>query len=451
MDRSGGRTVVLGTVVVVLALVGVACGGGPAPTTPGATAPGTSPTAVDLSGQRVEVVAVWGEDTGEGEKFRQVLDAFAQRTGAEVQYTPSGGVDLTTFIGTRIQGGNPPDVAMLPNPGLLRDFAAQGVLKPIEDIAGDLVDQNFAASWRELGSHEGTLYGVYFKGANKSTVWYNKGIFDQAGVQPPTTWEDLLSVAQTVADSGLAAPFAVDGGTAWVLTDWFENVYIRTAGPELYDQLARHEIPWTDDSVRTALETLAQVFGKPEWILGGPSGALQASFPSNALRIAGDQPEAAMYYEGDFLGGILASEAGAQLGQDVDFFDFPSIGGSGPAVVGGGDVAVLFTDNPAAQELVKFLATPEAAEIWAALGGFSSPNRNVDPSVYPDEISRRSAVALAQAEVFRFDLSDLAPAAFGGTTGQGMFKGLQDFLRNPSDIEGTMRYLEQQAQQAYGA
>jgi ABC-type glycerol-3-phosphate transport system substrate-binding protein len=435
--------------LAVIALVAVACGGGA--TTPPPGTPTGETTAPDLAGQSVSVVAQWGSDTGEAANFGKILDAFEQQTGATTQYESPGQVDLSTFLGTRIQGGSPPDVAILPNPGLLVDFATQGQLKPIEDIAGSLVDQNFAPVWRDLATVDGTLYGVFFKGANKSTVWYNTNAFSQAGVEPPADWDGFLSVAQAIADSGVAAPIAMDAGSGWVLTDWFENVYIRTAGPDLYDQLTRHEIPWTDDSVRTALETLAQVWSNPDWILGGPSGALQASFPTDALKIAGDSPQAAIYYEGDFVGGVLASEAGAQPGVDIDFFDFPSIGGSGPAVVGGGDVAVMFNDTPAARALIQYLATPEAGEIWAALGGFSSPNKNVDLSVYPDDVSRRSAEALAAAEVFRFDLSDLTPAAFGGTAGQGMFQGLQNFLSDPSDIDGTMQYLEQQAAQAYGS
>jgi ABC-type glycerol-3-phosphate transport system substrate-binding protein len=111
---------------------------------------------------------------------------------------------------------------------------------------------------------------------------------------------------------------------------------------------------------------------------------------------------------------------------------------------------VLFTENEAAQALIEYLATPEAAQVWAERGGFSSPNQNLDPSVYPDEITRATASALAEAEVFRFDLSDLQPAAFGGTVGQGLFKLFQDFLRNPDDAEGIAQQMEQAASRAFG-
>jgi hypothetical protein len=236
--------------------------------------------------------------------------------------------------------------------------------------------------------------------------------------------------------------YSIGGADGWTLTDWFENVYLRVAGPEKYDQLTNHEIPWTDQSVKDSLTELGKVFGDTENIAGGTSGALQTDFPTSVTQVFSDPPKAATVYEGDFVGGVISAETTAQPGEGFNVFDFPSIGGSGPSVVGGGDVIVMFKDSPAAQALVSYLATPEAAEIWAAKGGFSSPNKNVDASVYPDDITRATATALAQAEVFRFDLSDLLPGAFGG---DAMFTILQDFLKNPQDVDGTAQKLEEAA------
>ena len=129
----------------------------------------------------------------------------------------------------------------------------------------------------------------------------------------------------------------------------------------------------------------------------------------------------------------------AQPETGFNVYAFPEVGDSGKVVVGGGDVVVMFQDSPAAQALIRYLASPEAAEIWAERGGFSSPNKNVDPEVYPDEITRATATALAEAEVFRFDLSDLLPGAFGG---DAMFTILQDFLQNPDSVSATAAKLE---------
>jgi ABC-type glycerol-3-phosphate transport system substrate-binding protein len=117
--------------------------------------------------------------------------------------------------------------------------------------------------------------------------------------------------------------------------------------------------------------------------------------------------------------------------------------------MGGGDIVIMFKDSPAAQAFVKFLATPEAAQAWAERGGFSSANKNLDPSVYPDPILKTTASAIAEADTFRFDLSDLQPAAFGATVGQGLWKDFQDFLANSSDVDGTAQTMETQAKKAF--
>jgi ABC-type glycerol-3-phosphate transport system substrate-binding protein len=398
----------------------------------------------EVSGS-VTVAAVW--TGGEQESFEAVLDAFTEETGIEYEYSSTGD-DVGAYLGTQIEGGSPPDVAMLPQPGLLRDLANQGSLvEANEDVQAEL-EANFAPVWTDLGSVDGTLYGVYFKAANKSTWWYNSAVFEQAGVEPPTDWDAMLETAVTVNSSG--TPWVSMGGAdGWTLTDWFENIYLRTAGPEMYDQLATHEIPWTDQSVIDALNVWAELLSDESSIAGGVNGALNTDFPTSVTQVFADPPAAGTVYEGDFVAGVISAETDAAAGEDFDFFDFPAIDGSAPAVVGGGDVAVALTDNEAGQELLRFLATPEAAQVWAELGGFTSPNQNLDSSVYPDDLSRRSAEAVASAEVFRFDLSDLQPAAFGGTVGSGLFLRFQDFLKNPGDPETIAQQLERDAARAY--
>ena len=434
--------------LAILALLAAACGNGG---DDGGQAGGGGPDAedvlgdVDLAGAEVEVAGVW---TGsEQEAFRAVLDAFEEQTGASVTYTSTGD-DIAAALGPRISGGSPPDVAMLPQPGLLRDYAEEDVLQPIEDIVGETVDANYAPIWRELGTVDGELYGVWFKAANKSLIWYNVGAFEDAGVEPAENLDDLLANAQTLTDAGVPA-ISVGGADGWTLTDWFENVYLRVAGPDKYDQLAEHEIPWTDESVKQALRTLADIFD-PDLLAGGTQAALQNDFNTSITRVFTDPPEAALMSGGDAVAGVITADTNAELGTDADVFPFPEIEGSGPAVVGGGDVAVLMRDSEGGRALIEFLATPTAAEAWASQGGFISPNQNVDPEVYPDEISRNIATAVLDAgENFRFDLSDLQPSEFGSTSGRGLFKLFQDFLSDPSDVDGIAQQLEDAAAAAY--
>lgn len=416
-------------------------------TTSGAEAgPTTSLSLPDLSGQNIEVAAVWS--AGEQANFEQVLSEFENLTGANVTFTSTGN-DIATVLGTRIEGQNPPDVALLPQPGLMRSLVAQNALIPIGDVVSEELTENFDPVFAELGSVDGTLYGFLWKAANKSTFWYNVPALEDAGVEPPQTWDDLLAAAETMLNSGLT-PFSIGGADGWTLTDWFENVYLQTAGPDMYDQLAAHEIPWTDPSVRTALEMLAEIFGNSDWIAQGNSGALQVSFPQSVVQVFSDPPEAAFVFEGDFVAGVIASETEAQLETDADFVPFPSIDGAEGMVVAGGDTAVLLKDTEGGRALMQFLASPQSAEIWVALGGFTSPNRNVDPEAYPNPILARAAEDLVNANEVRFDMSDQMPPAFGATPAQGEWRILQDFLVDPTQIDSIMQQLEDAATSAYG-
>jgi alpha-glucoside transport system substrate-binding protein len=267
-------------------------------------------------------------------------------------------------------------------------------------------------------------------------------------VQPPKTWDELLTAAKTLKSSGVDA-YSIGGADGWTLTDLFENIYLRQAGPDKYDQLSTHKIPWTDPSVKQAFETMAKIIGDTGNINGGTSGALQTDFPTSVTNVYATPPKAAMVFEGDFVAGVITSSTKAKPKTDFDVFAFPAIGSSGPSVVGGGDTVVMFKDTPASEAFVKYLASSDAASIWAKLGGFSSPNKGVPASDYPDDITRATATALASAQTFRFDMSDLQPASFGATVGQGEFKLFQDFLKNPSNVDGILTQFEAAAAKAY--
>jgi alpha-glucoside transport system substrate-binding protein len=392
----------------------------------------------------ISLMGIW---TGEEQRSIQaVIDGFTeQNPDVDVTYTPAGD-EIVTRLSTAVEGGNPPDLATIAQPGLIADFVDQGVLQPL-DFAEATVAENFSEDIIDVGSVDGTLYGLLYKAANKSTVWYNVQAFEDAGVEAAEDWDAFLESAQTINASGLPA-YSIGGADGWTLTDLFENIYIRTAGADMYDQLAAHEIPWTDQSVKDALAEMAEVVGNPDNIAGGTQGALQTDFPTSVSQVFSESPDAAMVIEGDFVPGSVESPLEPETGYNV--FAFPAINDSPPSVVGGGDFVVMFNDNPAARAFVEYLATEDAARIWAERGGFSSANQNLDESVYPDEIQRATASAVAQAEVFRFDLSDLQPSEFGGTVGQGLFKLFQDFLANPDDIDGITQQMERAATQAFG-
>ncbi|MEU7483064.1 ABC transporter substrate-binding protein [Streptomyces sp. NPDC042319] len=439
------RTATALVAVGALALTG--CGGDSGGQSEGEASNNRAPTVSlpKLKGQTLQVTAVW---TGpERENFTKVLAEFEKRTGAKVEFVPSGD-DMAGFIGSKVAGGGAPDVAMLQQVGVLQEFAKKGWIKPLGPAAKKELSANFSRGWQDLGSAGGKSYGVYFKASNKSLVWYNTQAFENAGVSEPKDWKGFLKTARTLADSGVE-PVSVGGADGWTLTDWFENVYLSQAGPEKYDQLAKHEIKWTDPSVKQALTTLGSLFGAKGLLAGGNGGALQTAFPQSVTQTFKDEPKAAMVSSADFAAANIG-QTKAKIGADAKVFPFPAVGTESP-VVTGGDVAVALKDNKASQALLTYLASPDAARIWAEQGGFVSANKKLDPSVYPNAVFKEIGKALVAAgDDFRFDMSDQAPASFGGKPGQGEWKALQDFLKNPKDVAGAQAQLEKDAAKSFG-
>jgi ABC-type glycerol-3-phosphate transport system substrate-binding protein len=429
--------------VGLLAALAAGCGGSSksSSSTSGETT-STAPAPASVSGS-INFDGVW---TGaEAKSFQAVIAAFnAKYPNVKVKYKPVGD-NLPTVVSTAVAGGHPPDMADIAQPGLVQQFVTKGALKPIE-YARSTMAANFAPSWLKLGTFDGKLYGVVFKASNKSTVWYNVHAFKNAGVTPAATWDQLIKDAKTIKASGLPA-YSIAGADGWTLTDLFENIYLRQAGTDKYNQLSAHKIKWTDPSVTKALQTMAQVFGDTGNLYGGTSGAIQTDFPTSVNNVFQNPPKAAMVIEADFVAGTATVKA--KPGVDYNVFTFPSVDGSGPAVEIGGDTIVAFRDTPAIRAFETFLATPEAAEAWAKRGGFGTGNKNMSASVYPDAITRKTAAPIAQAQNVVFDMSDQQPAAFGATVGQGEWGIFQDFLRNPSDVNGIAKKLEAAASAAY--
>jgi ABC-type glycerol-3-phosphate transport system substrate-binding protein len=410
-----------------------------------ALASAKSPQKAGVSGS-VQIVGVW---TGDEEKsFNAVLDGFKKANpGVKVTYKSTGD-NTPTVLATAVAGGNPPDLASVSQPGLVNDFQKKGALKSLDFAKGTLA-KNYPPDIAKIGVVKGHVYGLLIKGANKSTVWYNVAAFKNAGVKNITTWPQFVKAAGTLKASGTPA-FSVGGADGWTLTDLFENIYLRQAGPAKYDALSKHTIKWTDPSVVKALQTMGTLLQGSN-IAGGTSGALQTDFPTSVSNVFSKSPKAAMVVEGDFVPGVVASKNPLKAVSGYNVFAFPAIGNTKNYVEGGGDMLMAFKDTPAIRALVSYLATGAAQTIWAKRGGYTAPAKTVPASAYPDAITRATSTAVGKAKVFRFDLSDLQPASFGGTVGQGEFKLFQDFLKSPSNAKGIAQKLESAAAKAYKA
>lgn len=391
---------------------------------------------------------IWTSSTGQ-KPFQKVINAFQKKyPRIHVNYKPVGN-NLPTVLATAVAGGHPPDMADIAQPGTIRQFANQHKLKPITYALGPL-RRNFSKAWLSLGKFSGKQYAFVFKAANKSLVWYNVPAFKTAGVKPPKTFSNLLKAAKTIKASGTPA-YSIGGAEGWTLTDLFENIYLRTFGPAKYNALSAHKIKWTDSSVTTALKSMGKILGDTSNIGGGTAGALQDSFNQSVTNAFASPPKAAMVFEADFVGGVILTQTKAKPKTGFNTFVWPQItaGTDAKAVEIAGDLMVAFRDSPAIRAFVRYLASPQAAAIWAHAGGFGTGNHNMKASVYPDAITRATEAPLLTAKSVVFDMSDLQPPAFGSTAGQGEWGLFQKFLQNPSDIKGIQQQLEAAAKAAY--
>jgi hypothetical protein len=414
-------------------------------------APGSSAK----SGATARNTAVSGSVTFDGiwtgseaAAFGKVIAAFNKvYPKVKINYRPLGN-NLPTILSTAIAGGNPPDMADIAQPGYVSQLVKQGKLKPIT-YANGVISANFGPGWKAIGTFNGKLYALVFKASNKSLIWYNVPDFKAAGAKPPKTFAQLLSTANTLKASGVPA-YSIGGSDGWTLTDMFENIYLRTFGLVKYNLLQAHKIKWTDPTVITALKTMAKIIGSSN-VYGGTSGALQYGFNDSVTNAFGSPSKAAMVFEADFVSGVITSSTKSKAITGFNVTPWPSItpGADSTAVEISGDLFVTFRDNPAIEAFVKFLATPAAANAWAAQGGFATGNKNVSIAAFPDAIDKANQLALKSATQVVFDMSDAQPASFGATTGQGEWGIFQTFLKNPSNVTGVAKQLESAATAAY--
>ena len=432
--------------------VATACGSTSTP----ASSSGSSSSSGKIGGS----VTVWAEWTAqEQQDFLAALAPFEAETGITVNYQGKGN-NMDTALTAAVSGGSPPDVAFVPDPGTLDTLAKQGAIKDLTSTLGSLTS-NFGAAWNTLASYNGKQYGVWFKGANKNTIWYNPALFTQAGISsPPTTWEQLLTDAAQLKAAGVT-PFSLCTDVGWPVADMWQNIYLKTAGAADYNKLAAHTLKWSDPSVTTAFTTMAQLVSQTSWLDGGLQGSLSNGYPACVDKVFPKppaQPSAAMVIEADFVvseitgnssnyspgttgTGGAACTADASKTPCYDFFPFPAPAAdsaNNTAIQGAGDVAMMLNSTPQAVALIKYIAGPEPGTIWAHLGGFASPNNQVKSSAYPDAVTQADAQALVSASSFVFSLDDLQ-----GSWEPKLWADLIQFLQNPSasnvsSIESTM-------------
>jgi alpha-glucoside transport system substrate-binding protein len=317
-------------------------------------------------------------------------------------------------------------------------------------LSNSYMAQNYSAGWLKLGSSGGKLYGVPAKANSKSVIWYKPDSFKKYKFKIPKTWAQLLGITKAYKAKGLV-PWSVGAGPSqsqWTLTDWFENIYARTAGPAKYQALFTGKLKFTDPSVAKAAQIMTQIINN-KYVLNGVQGVLGQSFVGSITDVFGTSPKAQLFFEGGFVGGIATGQVNPSLkaGKTIGDFPWPTIVPSlDHPVVGAADFAAAFKDTPEVRQFLKYISTGAAGKIWVSTNAVTSPNKNVPPSAYPSPLVRAEVQQLASAKTFLFDGSDLLPGAFGDTWGFA----LQDVIQKPGNIKSILSTFQKKIQGQFG-
>jgi alpha-glucoside transport system substrate-binding protein len=391
---------------------------------------------VDLKGETLTVFGPW---RGDDEKLVQsILDYFREATGADVKYSSSENYEQQIVIDT--EAGSPPNIAILPQPGLLADLAAKGRLVPLTDADSTFIKENYGAgpSWAKLGTFKDKdgaekFFAFPYKADVKSLVWYSPENFKDAGYAVPKTMEELIALSDKIVKDG-GKPWCIGlgsgGATGWPATDWVEDIMLRTQSPETYDGWVTNSVKFSDPKVVAAIETFGSFAKNDKYVDGGAAGVASTDFRDSPKGLFATPPKCYMHRQASFIPSFFPE--GTKVGTDADFFYFPAFASKpelGTPVLGAGTLVSITKDSKAARAFIEFLKLPLAHELWMAQSGFITPFKGVNNEAYANESLKKQGAILANATTFRFDGSDLMP----GKIGAGAFwTGMVDYVGGKS-------------------
>ncbi|GLQ33993.1 alpha-glucoside ABC transporter substrate-binding protein [Amylibacter marinus] len=398
----------------------------------------------DFAGQKVTIAGPWLSP--ESGYFDNLLAYFEKATGADATYTGSDSFEQQIVIDA--EAGSAPNIAVFPQPGLMGVMAGSGLLTPLGDELAAWTTANFAAgqSWVDLGTFadkEGNeqFFGMFFNVNVKSLVWYVPENFEDAGYDVPNSMEELKALTdQIVADGGTPWCIGLGSGaaTGWPATDWVEDLLLRTQTPDVYDAWVKNEIPFNDPRIVAAIDEFGAFARKDEYVVGGAGAVATTDFRDSPVGMFSAPPACYMHRQASFIPAFFPE--GTEVGEDADFFYFPSYENKalGNPVLGGGTSLAITNASDATAGFIEFLKTPFAHEIMMAQGGFLTPHSGVNADTYQTETLKGLGDILLGATTFRFDGSDLMPGGVGAGT---FWTGMVDYTggASASDVADSIQ------------
>jgi alpha-glucoside transport system substrate-binding protein len=382
---------------------------------------------------------------GQEEGFKAEVNAWAKDNDVKVNFQQTG--NFNQLINTKVQGNAAPDVALFPQPGIMKDMAGRGLLADLSDIVdqGDL--DAMVPGVLETGQVKDTQYAVPMSINVKSIVFYPKKAADAAGLTtPPTTLDELLALSKKIAATG-TTPWCFgiesEAATGWPATDWVENLMVGNYGADTYNKWVNHEIPFNDPKVLDVLNQMDQLLLAKGMTNGGRQSIASSNFNTAANPMFDNPPGCYMYRQGNFVAqqGGFPDAVLADLDNTVGVFPMPGKTAEDKPVLGGGDLAGIFSkDNKSAQKFVKFLASKDfGTKAYGAGGNWISPRTDFDVSLYPNKTEAAIAKVAYESTDFVFDGSDQMP----GEVGSGSFwRDMTAWISGQEDAKTALDNIE---------
>ncbi|MEW4372205.1 ABC transporter substrate-binding protein [Paenibacillus kandeliae] len=378
------------------------------------------------------------------QKFNASIKAFEDATGIDIAY--EGSKEFEATINVRVNGGNAPDIADFPQPGLLENFAKAGKVVDVSTfIDADYMKKQYKQSWLDMGQMAGPdnkdiTAGVWARSSVKSLVWYNKKAFDEAGYTVPKTWDDMMKLTEQIAADGDPAwSIGIESGaaTGWPATDWVEDIMLRTTTPENYDKWVKGELPFTDPIVKNAVEKMSEIWFNKDYVYGGRSSIATTNFGDAIAPLFTDPPKAWLHRQAGFITSFIPEGVKPE---DYDWFPFPSIDEKygTPAMISG-DIYAMFNDRPEVRAAMEFFTTAESLQSWIKSGGVTPPMNGTPDDWFANDQERRMSEFVQTAKTIRFDGSDLMPSAVGAGT---FWKGMTDYVSGTADLDQAMQEIQ---------
>ncbi|TPW28108.1 ABC transporter substrate-binding protein [Pararhizobium mangrovi] len=372
----------------------------------------------------------------EGQTLQDVYKAFTDATGVDVRFT--GTPDYKALVASRIQAGNPPDVAEI-TLGDAVHYAKEGKVVDLKPAFGDMLQKNFNEMLLKSATVDGKMIGV-FQGMNPFMVWYNPKAY--TGPNPPKNWQALVDYTDAEAKKGNTTWCAAQGAGAasgFPGSQMIENIFLKKYGPELYNKWGRGELAWTSPQVKDAFEEFNRVIAGKGHLQGGRIGAISTSISTGYNGLTASPPTCQLVLWAAWVPGLIGDTA--KPGDNIDFFRMPP---EDPKFANyemyQSAIVIGFSDRPETKAFLEFAASTAAQTYLASLNRWPVANSNVPIDAYPSPLLRK----IAKTYFGNSDVQFVAgPNVLKqGDTGTAVWKGVVTYMQDPSKLDSVLQSIQ---------